>query len=153
MKWITSLSLFLLVSAALNADDTPKKDGKKSAAFDAAKLIADWTYATGTRAGEKVAQERLQGKVKITKDTLTLPAPPGAPQFVIGYKLDVKATPVTIDMEIKDGPVKEGKAKGIIALDGDEIKLCYHPTGGDRPIKFESTKENGAFLFVLKRAK
>jgi uncharacterized protein (TIGR03067 family) len=58
-------------------------------------------------------------------------------------------------MEIKDGPGKEGKAKGIIALDNGELKLCYVPDGENtgRPKKFESTEANKAFCFVLQRAK
>ena len=85
------------------------------------------------------------------KQFITIPAG-GDMKFVMAYKLDTKANPVTIDMEIKEGPVPEGKAKGIIAIEGEQLKLCYHPTGGDRPKKFEATKDNGAFYFVLKKA-
>jgi uncharacterized protein (TIGR03067 family) len=56
-------------------------------------------------------------------------------------------------MEIKDGPFQGGKAVGIITLEGDELKLCYSPNGDKRPAKFESTADNGAHLFILKRAK
>ena len=45
------------------------------------------------------------------------------------------------------------KAKGIIVLDGDTLKLCYNPMGGDRPTAFESTADNKNHLIVLKRAK
>jgi hypothetical protein len=36
------------------------------------------------------------------------------------------------------------------------LKICYKPDLGDgakRPEKFESTKDNGNFLFELKKAK
>src|SRR5262245_43405825 len=109
---------------------------QKDAAFDAAKLVGEWTYVAGTKAGEKVAQESLAGKVTFTKDTVTVPAGPDA-KFLMAYKLDAKASPATIDLEIKDGPVKEGKAQGIIAIEGDELKFCYVPAEGKRPTKFE----------------
>jgi uncharacterized protein (TIGR03067 family) len=147
MRHFASLGLLLVVATAATADD------KKDAAFDAKKLIGDWTYSAGTKAGEKVESERLRGTVKITKDTLTLPAAPGAPSFVIAYTLDTSTSPVAIDLDVRDGPVKEGKAEGIIKLDGDELKLCYTPSGGKRPTRFESTKDNKAFLFTLKKAK
>lgn len=135
----------------VHADDKPKGT-PKPAAFDAAKMLGEWTYESGVKAGEKVPKDHLQGKVKITKDRLTIPSGMEKP-FVMAYKLDTKNNPVTIDMEIKEGPMPDGKAKGIVAVDGDTLKICYHPTGGARPTKFESTKENDAFYFVLKRAK
>ena len=73
-------------------------------------------------------------------------------KFVIAFKIDAKQTPAAIDMDIKSGPVNEGKAQGIIALEGEELKLCY-TAEGKRPARFESTKDNNAFYFVLKRAK
>src|SRR5262245_51885813 len=144
MKTLCALALALwAVAAVATADDKP--------ALDAAKLVGDWTYVEGTRAGEKIDKERLAGKVTIKKDELHIPAGPDM-KFIMGYKIDASKSPATIDMDIKDGPVKEGKAVGIIALDGDTLKLCYDPMGATRPAKFESTKDNGAFFFVLKRA-
>src|SRR5262245_58440647 len=145
VKLFSSLALLVGVAAVV-ADDTPKA-APKTATFDPAKLVGDWTYVSGVKGGEKVEKDRLEGKVTFTKDRITIPAG-GDMKFVMAYKLDTKASPVTIDMEIKEGPVPEGKAKGIITIEGDQVKLCYHPTGGDRPKKFESTKDNGAFYFV-----
>jgi uncharacterized protein (TIGR03067 family) len=144
MKTAATLCVVLFAAAAAKADDKP-------APLDPAKLVGSWTYVAGTRAGEKVDKERMTGPVVVTKETFTLPG--SEPKFVIGYTVDAKASPATIDMSIKDGPVKEGKALGIIAVNGDELTLCYDPSGQKRPAKFESTKDNGAFLFVLKRVK
>lgn len=118
-----------------------------------APLVGTWRCVSGMRAGKEVAKERLPRKVPVTKETITLPAG-GGNKFVVGYKLNTKATPVTIDMVIKEGPEGVGsKALGIVALKGNQLTLCYHPEGKVRPKAFQSTKENGAFLFVLKRAK
>jgi len=75
------------------------------------------------------------------------------PLFVIKYTLDTKASPVTIDMEITDGPapeVKGGKAKGIVEVKGDEFKIAYEPMGGERPTKFDGEK---FYFFTLKKQK
>jgi uncharacterized protein (TIGR03067 family) len=149
VKLLSPIALLVCV-AWVSADDKPKAE-PKAATFDAAKLVGDWTYVSGMKAGDKVEKDRLEGKVTFTKDRITIPAG-GDMKFVMAYKLDTKASPATIEMEIKEGPVNEGKARGIIAIEGEQLKLCYHPTGGDRPKKFESTKDNGAFYFVLKRA-
>ena len=144
MKRLATLGLVLGIALAAAAGDAKK--------FDAAKLVGDWTYVEGMRGGEKIPEDRLSTKVTFTKDTVRVPAGKDA-TFLMAYKLNPKETPVAIDLEIKDGPVKEGKAVGIIALDGDKVQLCYVAEGGARPKKFESTKDNNAFLFVLKRAK
>jgi len=143
MRYCASLVLGLFLTTIATAEDKP--------AFDAKKLEGEWTYVSGKRAGDDANKESLQGKVTITKDMITVPAGPDM-KFIMAYKVDAKTNPVSIDIEIKDGPVKEGKAAGIIALDGDTLKLCYTAMG-KRPTKFESTKENGEFYFVLKRAK
>jgi uncharacterized protein (TIGR03067 family) len=146
-KALRSLGLGLFVVVVALAADDPKK---KDAAFDPAKLVGDWSYVSGVRAGEKVDKDHLAGTVTFTKDTITIPAGPNE-KFTIAYKVDAKASPATIDMEIKDGPVKEGKATGLIEFEGDELKLVYTTEGAKRPAKLESTKENNAFLFVLKK--
>lgn len=140
---IAPLALVLSLAAFAVADD--KKDK-----FEADKLVGDWSIVEGTKLGEKLGADHLKVKVKATKDTFILEGEMG--KFVMGYKLGTAATPVTIDMEIKEGPVPEGKAIGIISLKGDDLKLCYVPdANGQRPAKFESTKDNGAFFFTLKR--
>lgn len=148
MKVIGSLCLGLVVVALAAADDQDKKG-----AIDPAKLAGQWTYVSGVRNGEKVDKDHLTSTVTVSKETFTLPTGEGQPPFVIAYKINAKASPATIDMEIKDGPVKEGKAEGIIALNGDELKICYTPSPGKRPTKFESTADSNAFYFVLKRKK
>jgi uncharacterized protein (TIGR03067 family) len=145
----TAAAIVLVLSVGFVA----MADGKKSAKVDPAKLVGTWTYESGMKSGEKVGKEGLAGEVVITKDTFTLPAGPDM-KFVIGYKIDAKASPATIDMEIKDGPVKEGKALGLLTTDGDTFTLCYVPVEDKdtkRPTKVESTKDNKAFLFVLKK--
>ncbi len=145
MRTTLALGLALLVAYPLAADD-------KKPAVDVAKLAGDWTFVSGARGGAAIDKDRLKAKITFAKDTVTIPTAEGE-KFIMAFKIDTKANPPAIDMEIKDGPVKEGKAVGIIALDGDDLKLCYNAEGGKRPEKFESTKENNAFYFVLKRAK
>ncbi len=89
-----------------------------------------------------------------TKDTVTVPAGPDM-KFLMAYTIDTKTSPATIDLTIKDGPVKEGKAIGIIALEGDLLKIAYVPDEGSpkRPTKFESAKDSAVMYFTLKKVK
>jgi uncharacterized protein (TIGR03067 family) len=149
MKTLASLTLALLALSVAAAEE-----GKETK-LDPAKLVGEWKYVSGVRGGDKVEKDRLVGKVVITKDTFTIPGGPDA-KFVIAYKIDNKTSPAKIDFDIKSGPVAEGKSIGIIAFDGDKLKVCYVPVmdkDAKRPAKFESTKDNQAFYFVLERVK
>jgi uncharacterized protein (TIGR03067 family) len=119
----------------------------KSGGLSATDLVGTWTYASGMRGGQAVANERIAGEVVFTEDTITLPVAEGM-KFVMSYKLVTDDTPIGIDLEIKDGP-EGGTAKGIIKKDGDQIVFCYDAFGGKRPETFESTDDNGFFLFTL----
>ncbi len=106
---------------------------------------------SGERAGEKVAKERLVGAVTVTGETFTLPASP-TEMFVMKYSMDSKSELDMIDLEIESGPVPEGKALGIVKLEGDTMTFCYDPTGIKRPEGFKTTGDDGFFMFKLKRA-
>lgn len=139
MRTTLVLGLAIVLAAPLAADD------KK---FDAAKLVGNWEYKSGEKSGTKLEGESLKPKIKITKETITVGE--GDMLFEFKYTLDTSKDPVTIDMEMTKSPFGAGmKAKGIIAFDGDDVKLCYAPEG-DRPAKFDGAK---AHLFVLKKAK
>ncbi len=147
------LGVALLALAPLSAADKDKDKDKEEGKLDPAKLVGTWAYVSGERDGKKVPEENLKkGTVVITKDTITLKSDDAT--FVIKYTLDQKKTPCGIAMEITKGPQGEGsKAAGIIALKGDELKICYPPEGGDAPKDFTSKEGSKLHLFVLKPKK
>ena len=126
---------------------------KKARKFNVSKVVGKWNVTKGTRAGEEVDAERLAAaKITIEKDKITIPA--GEESFVMSYEINADTTPVQIDMTIESGPAPEGSAAvGILRLRGGKFTLCYNATGGDRPKKFESTEDNGNFLFTMEADK
>lgn len=141
-------TLFALVAVSSLAFGEEKK-------FDVEKLVGKWKFTEGTKAGEKVDAKNLEAEVTITKDTLTIKDP--SMTHVMKFKIDASKSPIQIDFDGEEGPAKGFKAEGIIALEGDTLKLAYSTNipgfDGKRPTKFESTKDNKAFLFVMKKAK
>jgi uncharacterized protein (TIGR03067 family) len=131
------------------------EEGKAKPKFDAEKLVGKWKFTEGTKSGAKVDAKNLESDVTITKDAFTIEG--GGEKHVMKFKIDASKSPVQIDMEGDEGPAKGFKAEGIIAIDGDTIKLAYATSipgfEGKRPEKFESTKDNKAFLFIMKKAK
>ncbi|HYV36444.1 MAG TPA: TIGR03067 domain-containing protein [Gemmataceae bacterium] len=150
MKVLCALAMLVaaLLVANLNAGDTAK-----GGQFDAAKLVGTWKYVSGVKDGEKMDADRFKDQeLVIAKDKITLKAPDAT--FVMKYELDSKKTPVTIKLEITEGPFGEGmKANGIIELNGDDLKFCYAPMGGEGPKAFEAKQGSGFHFFVLKRGK
>lgn len=147
---LTTLTLLVGLSWADDKQSTDKKTD-----LDVKKLIGDWTFVSGMKRGEKVEGVSLAGKITFAKDELKMPGPDGQ-VFTIGFKIDTKHSPPTIEMEIKDGQFQGAKASGIIELKGEELHFLYVPQMGEDvkpPTRFESTAENGAFYFILKRAK
>jgi len=69
----------------------------------------------------------------------------------MSYKLDTSKSPFEIDMKIESGPVPDGAAKGIVALDGNKMKFCYNGMGGNRPEKFETAEGDNCFFFELEK--
>lgn len=125
----------------------------KKATLDPAKLTGNWKITSGKKGGNELTDMAKQGTFVFSKDDISIKNGDNT-LFVISYKLDTKTTPVNIDLEITKGPddgAKGSKAKGIIELNGDEIKLCYPPFGGERPKKFEGAGDY--YYFVLTREK
>lgn len=128
------------------------EDDKKLIAFDATKLVGDWTISAGKKMGKDLGDDAKKGTYTFGKDMITLKEGDKV-SFAFSYTIEAKTTPMSIDMEIKEAPMeglKGSKAKGILELKGDELKLTYDGTGGERPKKFD---DDNAFSFTLKRAK
>lgn len=126
---------------------------KKGAKFDPSKILGQWNVTEGMRAGETVPADRLaEAKITFEKNMITIPA--GEESFIMSYEINADAMPIEIDMEIDSGPAPEGSAAlGILKFEDGNFVLCYNAEGGDRPKKFESTSENGNFLFTMKADK
>jgi uncharacterized protein (TIGR03067 family) len=142
----------LLALFALGSLLAPATAGEKGK-LDPAGLPGTWTFVSGEKDGKKIdAKDLEKGAVEISKDAITLKTPEG--KFVFKYQLDATKDPCRIKMEITEGPQGQGsKSEGIIALQGDELKLCYPAMGGGTPSEFATKEGSGLHLFVLKRKK
>lgn len=143
--WSGTMIRFLTACLALVVVSSLHADDKK---FDAKKLEGKWTFVSGMKNGNEAGDDMKKAEFEIAKDIMTLKN--NDQTFKFKFTTDDKANPVNIDLEITESPFGAGmKAKGIISLEGDDVKLCYAPDG-DRPSKFDG---KNAFLFILKRKK
>lgn len=126
---------------------TGKRPGKEPSIVE-----GKWVITEGKKAGERFPIEEFTPKFEITAKQILMPGPEGTEGFVMNYTIDKSKSPMQIDMEIESGPAPEGKAIGIIKVDEGKLTLCYDPNGAKRPEAFESSEDNGFFLFESKKA-
>lgn len=145
---VSLLGVFLILGQIATAQDEKSKTDDK---FDAKSLVGSWKVTSGKKSGAKSEGHALPADIKVTDKTLTIPAGPDD-AFVMAYELDTSKSPMQIDLEIKEGPAPEGTtAAGIFKYEDNKLTLCYNAMGADRPADFESTEENGFFLFVMEK--
>jgi uncharacterized protein (TIGR03067 family) len=146
--------LVLGVAVAVALVSASAAQDKKAAKLDPAKLVGTYEFVSGVRDGEKVPADHFKGmSFVVAKDMLELKTPDGS--FKFSYKIDASKTPAVVDMEITDGPIGKGmKSKGIIAVDGDTLKLAYNPAGDtEAPKDFDCKKGSGCHGFTVKKEK
>jgi uncharacterized protein (TIGR03067 family) len=70
------------------------------------------------------------------------------------FELDATKSPRTLDLYMMVGDKEKGPIKGIYALEGDTLKICYAQLPGDeRPKTFASPPKSRTYYISLKRAK
>lgn len=146
MKALLTLGLFCGF-AVLSADDKKVEDK----ASETSKIEGKWKVTAGKKAGQALNDEGKKGHYVFSKDKIKI-VEGDKEMFVMEYTMDSKASPMTIDMKIVESaamPDAKGmKAKGIVEIKGDEMKLAYYPYEDKRPEKFDDDK---AFTFTLKK--
>lgn len=147
MKALMTLGLMMGLTFAM-ADDK-----KEAAKYDAEKALGKWKLTEGKIAGKAIGDEQKKGFYIIEKDKFHIQGEDGKDVWVMEYTLNAKASPAEVDMTITVAPFDEAKKMkglGIVELDGDTFKLCYDPSGKERPKKFEG---DSVHTFTLKRVK
>ena len=150
---VTAIALISIVQTSVvcgQASGT-KTQEVKAKKLDPKKLLGEWKVVRGERAGEEVGEDRLP-EISISKKEITIPVP-DADAFVMEYKLDLDKSPVSVDIKIVEGPAPESEALGILKMEDGKVFLCYDPMGSERPEKFETSEEDGFFMFVMEKAK
>lgn len=112
-------------------------------------IVGEWTLISGKKFGANIDEQSKKGSYTIDKEKVTIVA--GDAKFVIAYKLNTKAKPAAIDMEILEGPegTKGEKALGIVERTGDEFKLAYLLEKEKRAKDFDG-KDGMLFTFKAK---
>ncbi len=111
-----------------------------------------WKLAALEADGEQGPAEVVVILKLVFKDS-TLTFTPGEPGFSrYHFKLDQTTEPAGFDMTHADGENKGKTLKGIYALEGDHLKICF-ATADKRPTVLTAKARSGQMMYTLVREK
>ncbi len=117
------------------------------------KLAGVWTCVSGTNDGKPLPEEIVK-QLKLTLTPDRYKTEKGTVLLFDGiYTIDNDQQPKHIDITAPEGEQAGKTSKGIYALDGDSLRMCYANPDKDRPKDFESKPGSGVTLVVWKRVK
>lgn len=149
-----SIGRLLVVVAALPAiavagdavDEAIRKDRKQ--------IQGAWQVTSLTISGDKSQAEDVRKITVVNGDDGTWSVRSEGKEISRGTStFDPAKTPKTVDFTPTDGGGLGDRFLGIYQLSKDARKLCFAPTGKDRPTEFSSTPENQHILVEFKRVK
>ena len=112
---------------------------------DLEKLQGDWTTTSMSMNGMEAGPADLAAvQLQFRGDQVNFP-------FDSECKLDATAERKQIDLTCHLLGPPNNFMLGIYEIDGDELKLCLGPPGGERPTSFETPPGSGRTLMTLKR--
>ena len=137
------LMVILLQAVEIRGEDKGKDDSEK--------LTGVWACVSGVNDGKALSEDIVkQLKLTLTKDRYKTEK--GQALLFDGiYKIDAGQRPKHIDITAPEGEQAGKTSKGIYALEGETLRMCY--ADKDRPKDFESKPGSSATLVVWKRSK
>jgi uncharacterized protein (TIGR03067 family) len=120
---------------------------------DLKKMVGTWEAMSYTVDGKKWDEKDLKTVKLIIKGVGENELVQGDKTFHATYKLDETTSPKAIDFTRTRGADKGKKRLGIYELDGDKLRFCVGPVGGERPRKFASEPGSGVWMEEWKRVK
>ena len=150
MKWVAILAALSVAPLLALAGDAQR------AGIDAKALQGTWLAQTQQR-GDRAEDPEVTKQHRVVFDGEKLTIYKGEEVKVRGtFKLDAAASPATIDINIAEGdddPGVAGKtAKGIVEIDGENLKWCSAQPGSDERPKSFDTKDTQNMVVTFHRA-
>jgi RNA polymerase sigma factor (sigma-70 family) len=118
---------------------------------DKEKLQGTWLMVSGVANGDALSDEAVKDRKVVIEDDKITELERGKKLIPSDFVLDTTRDPKAIDAIPLEGGFKGMKHRGIYALVGDSLKLCFSKAGDIRPIAFICEKGSQRVLLVYKR--
>lgn len=151
---LRSLCGLLIVGVSLttiaNADDAKDEAIKK----DRKRIEGTWQITSLESSGDKSKDEDLKKLTVVNGDDGTWSLRSEGKEISKGTStFDPTQKPKTIDFTPTEGGAKGDQFLGIYEFRKNVRKLCFAPSGKDRPTEFSSTPDNQQILVTFEREK
>lgn len=141
------LALLLVVQAG-TADDALEQAIKK----DRQRIAGTWRVMALTVNGNKAELSDAQQMKVVNGEDGSWSVQIDGKEVSRGTSVfDPTKKPKTIDFTATSGSEKGKKFLGIYTLGKNRRRLCFAPSGAERPTEFSSTAENKHLLVIFKR--
>jgi uncharacterized protein (TIGR03067 family) len=117
------------------------------------RMTGTWSCATATINAKPLSETAVKKLHLTITDTRYKTERNDEVLFDSTYRLDTTKAPVHINMVGTEGDLIGKEAQGIIAVQGDTLKICYTMPGKPRPIAFASATNSEAYFIIWKRDK
>jgi uncharacterized protein (TIGR03067 family) len=149
MLLLAVVAMFLVAADAGDKAEKPTREHKK--------FTGTWALESGEKDGEKLSDEHVKkSKITWTGDKVTVHSPHQSKERIEARitRLDPTKSPPEMDFLRSAGP---GTVKPILAIyqfiGDDKYKICFDPSGKERPREFKTTPGSGHILHVWKRVR
>jgi uncharacterized protein (TIGR03067 family) len=149
MRSLAALVTVTLLVGAGRADD-PKKP---TAAEDLQRFQGTWQVESWEEGGKAAAEKELKTRGAFFGANIFFFRRDDKVQQAGTVKLDPAKSPPTVNFSVREGKGKDDVLLGIYSVDGDTLKLCFDPTGAERPKDFKPDAKDGFTLVTLKKPK
>ena len=126
---------------------------KQTDANVASQVVGTWSCAAATINGKPLTETTVKKLHLTMTDTRYQTQRNEEVLFDSTYRLDTTKSPAHISLVGTEGDLAGKEAQGIIAMEGDTLKICYTMPGKPRPVTFTSPTNSEAYLIVWKREK
>jgi uncharacterized protein (TIGR03067 family) len=131
----------------------PARGQETAGASITAQMTGTWSCVSATINGKPLSESAVR-KLRLTMtETCYKTERSDEVLFDSAYRLDATKAPVQINMVGTEGDLIGKEAQGIIAVEGDALKICYTMPGRLRPVSFASATNSEAYLIIWKREK
>jgi uncharacterized protein (TIGR03067 family) len=144
MKTLVAIAAMLVVASAIAAE--------KEISLTL-RMTGTWSCAAATINGKPLSDSAVKKLHLTMTGTRYKTERNDEVLFDSTYRLDTTKSPAHINMVGTEGDLIGKEARGIIAVEGDTLKICYSMPGKPRPNLFASPTNSEAYLIVWKREK
>jgi uncharacterized protein (TIGR03067 family) len=146
MKTFVATMAMIVVASAGAAE-------KEIHANVASRMTGTWSCVTATINGKPLSDSAVKKLHLTMTGTRYKTERNDEVLFDSTYLLDTTKAPMHINMVGTEGDLIGKEAQGIVAVEGDTLKVCYTMPGKPRPTSFASATNSEAYLIIWKREK